>query len=252
MFLDKIETFSEETSKLKKIYLSKCGLCKGTGLVNSEKGYSNCDCVKRASINARLISNGLPRRYIDSKFSDLESVLDTNAINMIKDYCENIEQYIWDGFSLFLNGINKNTIMLVESIIANNLAYKKNDNGFFYNILITSTEELMQTHHASKNNYEVRNKFNKIINSVDVLFINYLGEEIDNRNDATSKFINDLLTKRTFDSKVTIISSSLDMEAIANKYGINFITTIKQNYKPVRLSKTENTMKVGEEDNGYY
>lgn len=251
MFLDKIENFSEESKKLQKTYSSKCTKCKGNGLIKAEKGYNNCDCIRQANINARLISNGLPRKYITVSFESLNEKIDNSIINKIQDYCDNIEQNIWDGTSLFLNGLNKNNIMLIEASIANNLAYKKNEDGFLYNILFVTTEELIQTHNTSKNNYEIRNKFNKIINSVDILFINYLGEEIENRGDMVSKFINDLLTKRIFDGKITIISSSLDMESIANKYGVNFITTIKQNYKPIKLDEMNNTMKVGE-DNGYY
>ena len=252
MFLDKIESFPEEAKKLKKMYSSKCKECNGDGLINNGKGHVTCNCVKKANIQSRLISNGLPRKYISIGWKDLNNKIQNDVILKAKNYCENIEENIWDGKSLFISGINKNNIMLVEAAIANDVAHKKNENGCFYNILIITTEELMQTQYMSKNSYEIRNKFNKIINSVDILFINYLGEEVDNRGETTSKFINDLLTKRSFDSKVTMISSSLDMEAIANKYGINFISTIKQNYKPIKIVDEIQEIKEAGVDNGYY
>lgn len=252
MFLDKINNFPEESRKMQKLYSSKCTECNGNGLVNGEKGYVTCNCVKRANIHARLICNGLPKKYISITWDKLSGKIQSDIIEKAKDYCDNIEENIWDGKSLFLSGNNKNNIMLIESAISNDIAYKKNEDDCFYNILIISAEELMQTHNSSKNSYEIKNKFNKIINTVDILFINYLGEEVDNRGDITSKFINDLLTKRSFDSKVTIISSSLDMEAIANKYGINFISTIKQNYKPIKIVDELEEIKEAGADNGYY
>lgn len=254
MFLEKINNFEEESSKLKNLYVSRCDECKGDGLIKKENGYVTCNCIKKANIQARLICNGLPKKYINMSWETIPNIEnDLQNIAKLKKYCDDIDMNIWEGINLFINSLDKNKIMMIEAAMCSNVAYKKNENGCFYNILIVSTEELMQTQYSSKNNFEVKNKLNKVINGVDILILNYLGEETDNRTDNTSKFINDLIVKRGFDSKLTIISSSLDMEAIANRYGINFITSIKQNFKPIKLQNaTESLEKAGVESNGYY
>lgn len=254
MFLEKINNFQDESVRLKNLYASRCETCNGDGLVKKDNGYVTCNCVKKANIQARLICNGLPKKYINMSWDSIPNVEDDSQnITKLKSYCENIDMNIWEGKNLFLNSLDKNKIMMIEAAMCNDIAYKKNEDGCFYNILIVSAEELMQTQYSAKNNFEVKSKLNKVVNGVDILILNYLGEETDNRTDNTSKYINDLIVKRGFDSKLTIISSSLDMEAIANRYGINFITSIKQNFKPVKLQNaTESLEKVGVESNGYY
>lgn len=254
MFLEKINNFQEESLKLKKMYSSRCDICSGDGLIKSENGCVTCKCIKKANIQARLICNGLPRKYVNMSWDNIPNAEnDMSNIAKLKDYCNSIDMNIWEGKNLFINSLDKNKIMTIEAAMCSDIAYRKNQDGCFYNILIVSTEELMQTQYSSKNNFEIKNKLNKVVNSVDILILNYLGEETDNRTDNTSKYINDLIVKRGFDSKLTIISSSLDLEAIANRYGINFITSIKQNFKPIKLqNSTENLEKVGVETNGYY
>lgn len=252
MFLNKIEDFTEVSKKLKKKYSEQCTLCNGTGLVVDDKGHGTCKCIKKANIQARLICNGMPKKYINHSLENLSNRMSPSCIEKIKSYSENIEEYVWEGKGLFINGHDKDLIMQLEVVLANNLSFKKNDDGCFYNILFVTVEELMQAQQSSKTNYEIRNKLNKVIDNVDIIFINYLGEEIDNRSEIISKFINDIIVKRSFNSKITMLSSSLDIEEIANKYGIGLVTTIKHNYKPIKIVENNNIGEVGAENNGYY
>lgn len=254
MFLDKIEKYEEESNKLKIKYNKDCSICNGEGLKKSSSGYVTCDCTKKANIQARLICNGLPKKCLNNNWNNITGFSnDINVINTIKDYCSDIDENVYNGNNLFINCLNKNKIMMLESSIANDIGFKKNQNGFFYNILFVTLEDLLQTQYVSKNNYDMRNKFQKTIMNVDVLILNYLGEETDNRNDNTARFINDLVVKRTFDEKVTIISSSLNFEDVANKYGAQFISTIKNNFKFLTVNETLDEIEsVGEDSNGYY
>lgn len=254
MFLEKINKFPDESTKLKKMYSSNCTTCNGSGLAKNEGRCVTCNCIKKANIQARLICNGLPKKYVNITWDNIPNVeQDESSIIKLKNYCESIDVNIWEGKNLFINSLDKNKIMMIEAAICSDVAYKKNEDGCFYNILIVTTEELMQTQYSSKNNFDIKNRLNKVVNGVDILMLNYLGEETDNRTDNTSKYINDLIVRRSFDNKLTVISSSLDMESIANRYGVNFITSIKQNFKPVKLQNaTEIIEKVGVEENGYY
>ena len=211
------------------MYSSNCTTCNGSGLAKIEGRCVTCNCIKKANIQARLICNGLPKKYVNITWDNIPNTEDDEAsIIKLKKYCESIDVNIWEGKNLFINSLDKNKIMMIEAAICSDVAYKKNEDGCFYNILIVTTEELMQTQYSSRNSFDIKNRLNKVVNGVDILMLNYLGEETDNRTDNTSKYINDLIVRRSFDNKLTVISSSLDMESITNRYGVNFITSIKQ------------------------
>lgn len=252
MFLDKINNFNDEASKLKTLYSSRCKICNGDGVINGTSGYATCKCIKKANIEARLLCNGIPKKYISVRWDKFTDPNDIETAKTLKEYCETLDGNVFEGSNLLLSSNNKNKIMLFETALSNDLAFKKNDNNCFYNILMVSCEDLMQTQYSSKNNYELKNKLNKIISTVDIMIINFVGEETDNRNDIISKFLDDLIVKRTFDDKLTIISTSLDMEQLALKYGVNFVTTLKNNFKFINVSNDVKTEKVGVELNGYY
>ena len=74
MFLEKINNFPEESLRLKKIYSSKCDICNGSGLIKKENGCVTCNCIKKANIQARLICNGLPKKYVNISWANIPNV----------------------------------------------------------------------------------------------------------------------------------------------------------------------------------
>lgn len=254
MFLDNIENYRDESSRLKALYSRQCNVCHGEGTIPGENGYKMCSCIKRANIQARLICNGLPRKYLSTNWENIKDFEnDSKLIESLIKYCSEVTDNMCNGNNLFITGNNKNKIMSLDAALSNDLAFRKNYNGYFHNILIVSVEDLMQAQYVSKNNFDIRNRLQKAIDSVDILILNYLGEETDNRTENTSKFIDNLITKRVFNEKLNIISSTLDLEDIANRYGSQFINIIKHNFKPIKLNdEIEKTWEVGDDDNGYY
>lgn len=257
MFLDKIDNYESESSKLKLIYKQDCLICNGTGLKpsNGGSGYSTCDCAKKANIQARLLCNSMPKKYIGINWDNLTGFEnDAKIISNLKTFCNEITNNMCNGSNIFILGEDKIKIMELCCVIANDLAYKKNYSGYFHNVLFVTTEDLMQTVYTVKNNYEQKAKLQKAVTNVDVLIVNYLGEETENRSEQTSKYLNDLFVQRAFNEKLNIVSSSLGVEDIANKYGKQFINTIKSSFKLIRLSDLANSTitKAGEDENGYY
>lgn len=254
MFLEKIDNYDDESGKLKALYSKQCSICNGDGIIPSENGHVNCSCIKKANIQARLLCNGLPRKYLNTNWDNLVGFeKDSNLIFELNNFCININDNMFSGNNLFIHNSDKNKIMMLDAALINDLAFKKNFRGYFHNILIVTVEDLMQAQYVSKNNFEIRNKLQKAVESVDILILNYIGEETDNRVENTSKYINNLITKRIFDEKLNIITSTLETEDIANRYGPQFVSIISHNFKSIRL--TDDIMKaekVGDQDNGYY
>jgi DNA replication protein DnaC len=196
----------------------------------------------------------MPRKYLEKKLDDMQNEL--KDYNVLKDFCNNIENNMCNGSNLFINGTNKIKIMELDAAIANGVAYKKNQAGYFYNVLFVTVEDLMQTVYTAKNNYELKQKLQKTVTGVDILILNFLGEETETRSEHTSKYLNDLFTQRIFNEKINIVSSSLTDEEIANKYGAQFINILRHNFNFVKLSNANTTINQFEKDkddeNGYY
>lgn len=257
MFLENIETFKDNVEILKSQNKRNCNICNGEGIVKGDLGYKTCECVKKANIQARLISNGLPRRFLNYNWNKNENFKnDIATFEKIRDYCNNIDSNSNGYNNLFLHCSNINKIMELESIMSNDLAYKRNFNGFFNNILIVSVDDFVQTAYYGKSNNETRAKLQKVINGIDILILNGLGEEVELRNDFTTKYLNNILTNRIFNGKLNIISSSLSMDQIINKYDMNMVNVIKNNFKLIKINdemnKNENKNEYGGESNGYY
>ena len=252
MFLDNIDDYTTKADALKKIYSKNCPICKGEGLVKTNKGFTNCKCVTKANIHARLLCNGMPKKFLNINFNDIKN----NVIsNKLQNYCNDIETNIFEGNNLYIYGNNKVEMMKLDCAIANDLAFKKNSNGYYYNILIVSLEELTQTILTVRNTIELKNKLSKIMSGVDILILNYLGDESYTRTEQTAKYLTNSITDRSFNGKLTILSSTMLLDEILTKYEQSFVNTLKQEFKVLKLSEVEkieeNNIKENEFDEYY-
>ena len=66
--------------------------------------------------------------------------------------------------------------------------------------------------------------------------INYLGSEMDSRSEITSRLISNIITNRTFNNKLTFLSSTLRTGEIGSKYGEEFLEILKNDYKIISLN----------------
>src|SRR3712207_4603916 len=197
LFLEKIDNYENLSRQLREKYSKSCPICKGTTMLNGENGIKFCDCVKKANIIARLICNGIPKKYINANWDiNLEDENDKIALDKLKTFCDNIEQNIFEGNNMLIVSQNIMKNILFESIIANDLAFKKNQDGCYYNILMVTVNELIQTAYYNKAQNDIKRKLQKTINSVDILILNGLGDEIDLKNDYTTKFLDNILLDR--------------------------------------------------------
>ena len=150
-------------------------------------------------------------------------------------------------------GNNKLNIIEVLSTFINSISFKKNEKGYFYNSVMCDLTDLLQASYLTKNSYEYKNLYNKIIDNSDLLVINYIGSETDTRNDLTAKFLSNIITKRAINGKLTFLSSALRVDEINNKYGNELSSLFKTNYKILNLEKECNNGEgLSANDRGYY
>lgn len=249
MILDNIKNFSEVTSEIKMKFVNNCTKCHGIGVIKNQAGnYVECNCSKKAKIVAREICNGIPKKFISNKWEDLND----NLVGAFKEYISNIGRNIDSINNILMLGEDKIEIVKSFSIFSNYLAFKKNRNGYFFNIVMCDLNDLLQASYAYKTNYEYKNIYNNIIDSSDVLIINFIGSEMDTRVETTAKYISNIITRRALNGKLTFISSVLRFDELSNKYGSELSNLLNNNYQIMQLNNNSN---VGKEDNnerGYY
>lgn len=259
MFLDDINSFEEKSFKLKDKFLKKCDKCNSLRVIQRPDGnYEDCECAKFAKVKIRLICNGMPMSCVKLNWNNLKNY-NKNNIKQIKDYSDDIEENIFNNTNLLINGQDKIEIIELESAMVNDICMLKNIEGNFYNILMITVNDLIQTSNAIRNNSELKYKFDKYLmnnGSCDILILNYLGDELDNRNNITAKLIEDMLVKRILNNKITIISTTLQTEDIVNRYGNQFLVFLRRNFKNIKFVNDDYSSdfynESGDNSNGYY
>ena len=252
MFLDKFNEYQNKCKELSIVNAKNCKICNGLGTIPNPNGTHNrCKCQTNAMIIARQICNGEPERFLKLDWKDL-SKIDINEINKVKNYVTNLDDNYFNVNNLFFYSRSKMNIALVESVFMNKISFMRNYDKCFYNCVMISVDDILQTNYTIRNNIDMKKKFNKIFEISDVLMINYLGSEMDSRSEITSRLISNIITNRTFNNKLTFLSSTLRTGEIGSKYGEEFLEILKNDYKIISLNNVISNGNGVDDTNGYY
>lgn len=260
MFLENIENFPLKSKELSSINLKHCTKCSGLGSIPNPDGtYKRCNCQTRAMLVAREICNGIPEKNIKLTLESIDS-LDSNTKDYLNKYTDDINGNFDSLNNLFFYSQNILSILDVESALVNKIIFKRNKTNKFFNCLVISFEDLLDTFKQTKFNSDTKRKFNKAIKNSDLLIINYVGNEVDAKGENASKLLNNIIIDRNFNSKLTFISSSYTVGDMSKKYTNDFINIIKNNYKVINLSNNTNVNitesndkpEGGDNNNGFY
>lgn len=228
LFMDEDE-HREELSYWEKYFVPTCPICKGEMAIKNEAGgWSTCDCERRAQIYANLIANGVPRMFIDWKWSNCNKANPT-TLQQCKDYVLNFDNNFKSckGMYIFGNqGVGKTTL---ATLIAKYVAFKKNPNKINrrYQAAFSTFDNLIIW---NKNTYNVdmQEKLKKFISNADLAVIDDIGSEI--VTPETTALLNRIIRKRQNNNLPTIITSNLTLSEIQQKYGDGIKDFISQSF----------------------
>jgi len=218
--------------------MKKCDICHGNGIIKKNDDYIMCECVKKAQIISRLISNGFPKKYIDYKLDKINEILSNiNDIENIQNFYEDI-----NNKNLLILSDNKTNIIKLESMLSNDLSFRKNDKNNYFNILFVTAEDIIQTYSNVRFSND-KNKMDKILFNVDILILNFIGNESESKTtNYGRKYINNLITSRIFDCKTTIISATSNLLTNTNYYGDDFLNLLNENFYILKLDNINDTL----------
>jgi DNA replication protein DnaC len=230
MLLSK-DLMEQEMKKWHNRLVKNCKKCNGEGtitLYNSNKGVV-CDCQKKAMSNARLISCGIPTKYLDKEWDWTNINCPKEVIDKVKKYVDNFIQNYYDGQWIYLYGRQGRGKTLLESLTARDVIVKINpDTDKCFKVIFVIFEELIRLSHESRDDANIRKKYNYIIESTDLLILDNIGSETGTTS-YNSKILEYILRKRDMNCVPTIISSNFSPEQIKEHYSDTIHDFIIQN-----------------------
>ena len=161
MFLDKFNEYQNKCKELSIINAKNCKICNGLGTIPNPNGTHNrCKCQTNAMIIARQICNGEPERFLKLDWKDL-SKIDINEINKVKNYVTNLDDNYFNVNNLFFYSRSKMNIALVESVFMNKVSFMRNYDKCFYNCVMISVDDILQTNYIIINKITIIKNYDK-------------------------------------------------------------------------------------------
>jgi DNA replication protein DnaC len=218
----KEEEYKKEVKRWENRLTRKCDICNGEGMVLAESGsglHQSCICRKKAMLYAELVLRGIPRKYL-MKW-DWKDCDDKEFINKCKNYVKDFEDNYFMGRGLYLYGGQGRGKTTMESLIARDVAKKKNpDTEERYIVAFAIFEDLVQLSHQGRNNSTAHWKLKQYIEGTDLLIIDNIGSEtgVGNESKYTAKLLEYILRKRDNNCVPTIISSNMTVDELLDYY----------------------------------
>ena len=228
LFMDEDE-HKEELNYWENYFVSVCPVCKGAReILNNQGGVDGCDCVRRAHIYANLITNGVPRTFIDWKWNNCDKA-DPITLQQCKEYVLNFDNNFKNCQGMYIfgtQGVGKTTL---ATLIAKYVAFKKNPykRNRRYQVAFASYDKLIIW---DKNtfNIDMQQKLNTFINKAELAVIDNVGGEL--ITPATVKLLDRIIRERRNNGYPTIITANFTLSEMQKHYGDAIKDFISQSF----------------------
>lgn len=233
MLLNDLELIAERGRWQARI-VDNCKLCGGRGYTVSPNGSydlsRDCSCVKRADRNVRLVDYGVPRKFLDDRWT-LDLLSDKTYHKTLVDYVENFDDNFLNGRGLFLTGPHGRGKSTISCVIAKLIAMKVNQitrDKRFFNVAFLIYDDAV---HMQLDKDPARQRvLNTMLYKSDLLIIDNVGNEMGkNDNRFSQRMLEIILRKRDNDCLPTIISSNYNADELATEYNDDVRDFILQN-----------------------
>lgn len=247
------EQYRDELIRWENRLVKQCKICLGEGSIPTKDGTNRatmCSCFKEAHLNAKLVSCGVPRKYVTNKWT-WEGCVQEQFVKQCKDYSDSFEENYFDGKGLYLFGALGRGKSTMESLIARDIAEKINpDTGSQFTVAFRIYEDIVQLKRQTHNDKSALYRFNKLVNRPDLLIIDNIGSEVGFGSDTgyTTKLLEYILRMRDNLCLPTIISSNLTPEELYDVYSDTIGDFIVENYKLISVTGDNHRKKISATD----
>ena len=200
------------------IILPQCTYCNGDMYQRND----NDEIISVNGIDQRC-SCYLPNQYLNANIGfEYWTIDETNFdgdeedLKQISFYFDKIDQLKQEGRGFYISGPSFGSGKTSCSLILLMKAIQANYSALFLpcSELIITNVKYMQNHYDSLLNEKI-----EYIKNVDFLVIDDLGKEFDDNKDWSRATLNSILRYRAMWKKITIFTSNLEIDSLANIYG---------------------------------
>lgn len=217
VFVDE-EKMLNERKRWDNRLIKSCTICNGQGILEKDGKMINCNCTNKSMLFTKLVSNGVPRKFLEWKWIDCEQ---NEFVNECKQYTDNFLNNYYAGSGLFLYGLQGRGKTTMESLIARDVTIKTNpDTGKLFEVIFVMFEQLVQWNLQKNTDWNARKKLDYVIESSDLLIIDNLGSEtgFGSESKANVKLLDKILRTRDNNMLPFIISSNFTLDEIGKYY----------------------------------
>ena len=220
---------SEMVTNLREKLVGKiCGnICEGKGVQFIDGVYHDCACTKEFLRELQMIGSGIPSRYFDFDFEHIYQKFEaenTQAIEVIHKYVDNIREMVDGGVGLFIfgeKGLAKTAfgcLILKEAIKVGKVAY------------MLSMSELSSMFRDSISDEATQEKLEWIQNTVEILLIDEIEKDfnVSDTTNYTGSYTNKFF-RIIYDRKVALIATSnVKMSSLKGRQADNVIDRLQE------------------------
>lgn len=231
LFLDD-EEYQEELNYWSKQFTLNCPECNGTTTIkNVNGGYNLCNCAKKATIFANLVSNGVPKSFITWKWNNCEKasgIILSQCQNYVKNFNNNFKNC--HGMYIFgTQGVGKTTLATVMAKYIGTMINP--DTNKRYNVAFAPYETLVYWN-VNTYNQILQQKLETFVRKSQLAIIDNVGAEPGNQQNNT-RLLDKILRERRGRGYPTIITSNYTVDEIKQHYSDTVKDFITQSFNEI-------------------
>jgi DNA replication protein DnaC len=208
--------------------VDNCLICNGERTIISDKGTNLCKCTVTASVYTNLVANGVPKSFLDWKWSNCGKA-SPQIIKQCQDYIRDFDNNFISCRGMYIfgtQGVGKTTL---STMMAKYIALKINPITDRRYTVAFATYDTLVDWHTNKFNNILQDKLNKFITKAELVIIDNVGAEGGNVQNNT-KLLDRILRERRNRGYPTIITSNYTMDEIKSNYSTSVRDFISQSF----------------------
>lgn len=196
-----------------------CPTCIGTGRYKWQGVDGPCDCRLQIQLTKHYLHAGIPVAYHRLGFSDLELEREKD---IVEKYIENAAARVTRGIGWVFHGEFGSGKTLTAMLILKGLVISG------YRCYATTFSSLVDMYAGGWRDDVERQRFEARTRGSQVLLIDDLGKEFQNKSGLSATVFDNVLRSRVQSGLATFVTTNLDMPALEVRYGEATISLLKE------------------------
>jgi DNA replication protein DnaC len=205
-----------------------CVTCRGAGTYNWKGATHPCDCREQKHLSIHYAHAGIGMTYQRLTWDELQVPEDQLA--PVRDYVDNIDEYVARGIGLFISGSIGSGKTLIANLILKDLIHKQHE--CYFTTFAGAVEHFTSTWRDTDEKQRFANRFMRSR----VLCLDDLGKEFRSSNGLSPTTFDHILRTRVLQNRPTILTTNLTSAEMKTGYGAAVLSLLIEKSIEVPLS----------------